>query len=263
MEMDADPLNVVFATVATLVAGLFSLVTIDRWRRRRQRHTSAWAVAMALFTVGAAALWWAEADGWSMPLFRVFFLVGAVLNVAWLALGSLYLLIGARITNRIRNVVIAASFFATGVVVTTPARADIPSEGLPRARELFGALPRVLVAVGSGLPAIIIVAGAGWSVWRLIRGRVPALSGARRGAPLSAGRLVASNVVIMIGTIVLSGSGRLAGRLGEDRAFAVTLTIGVVVLFVGFLVAGTRRSDGRALDALLATQGPTSRVSDT
>jgi hypothetical protein len=37
----------------------------------------------------------------------------------------------------------------------------------------------------------------------------------------------------------------LAGRLGEDRAFAVTLVIGVVILFAGFLVASvpTLRSE--------------------
>ncbi len=202
---------------------------------------------MALFAVGAAALWWAEADGWSMPVFRVFFLVGAVLNVAWLALGSLYLLVGARFTNRIRAFVIAASFFATGVVVTAPARSALPDEGLPRARELFGALPRLLVAVGSGIPALVIILGAAWSVWRLVSRRTPALAGAQRAVPLSAGRLVASNVIIMLGTLILSGSGSLAGRLGEDRAFVVTLTVGVVVLFTGFLVAGTRRGDDRAL----------------
>jgi len=46
----------------------------------------------------------------------------------------------------------------------------------------------------------------------------------------------------------LSTSGSLAGRLGEDRAFAVTLVSGVVILFGGFLVAVTepRRSESAA-----------------
>jgi hypothetical protein len=51
------------------------------------------------------------------------------------------------------------------------------------------------------------------------------------------GRLVAGNVLIAVGTLVLSASGSLAGRLGKDRAFAVTLLTGVIVLFAGFLVA--------------------------
>ena len=47
------------------------------------------------------------------------------------------------------------------------------------------------------------------------------------------------NVLIAVGTLILSASGTLAGRLGKDRAFAVTLLVGIVVLFAGFLVAST------------------------
>jgi hypothetical protein len=38
-----------------------------------------------------------------------------------------------------------------------------------------------------------------------------------------------------------SHSGTLAGRLGKDRAFAVTLLVGIVVLFAGFLVSPSRK----------------------
>jgi hypothetical protein len=42
--------------------------------------------------------------------------------------------------------------------------------------------------------------------------------------------------MIAVATLVLSASGSLAGRLGEERAFTVTLSVGVVMLFVGFLL---------------------------
>ena len=44
-------------------------------------------------------------------------------------------------------------------------------------------------------------------------------------------------MLIAVGTLVLGASGTLNGRLGASTAFAVTLTIGVTVLFAGFLVA--------------------------
>ena len=50
------------------------------------------------------------------------------------------------------------------------------------------------------------------------------------------------NLVIALGTLVLSGSGTLAGRLSKDRAFVVTLLAGIVVLFAGFLVSNGRQS---------------------
>ena len=81
------------------------------------------------------------------------------------------------------------------------------------------------------------VAGALWSAWRLWRGRVPSLGAARTVA--NPGRLVAGNLLIALGTLVLSASGTLAGRLGKDRAFAITLLAGICILFAGFLVTSS------------------------
>ena len=98
----------------------------------------------------------------------------------------------------------------------------------------------MFAAVGSGLAALVIVAGALWSVYRLVRRREPSLPSVRRVAS-SPARLVVGNLLIATGTIVLSASSTIAGRLGKDTAFSVTLLIGVTVLFAGFLVASTTR----------------------
>jgi hypothetical protein len=57
-------------------------------------------------------------------------------------------------------------------------------------------------------------------------------------------RLAAGNVLVAVGAAVLSASGSLAGRLGADTSFAVTLTVGISVLFAGFLVASSGASAG-------------------
>jgi hypothetical protein len=51
-------------------------------------------------------------------------------------------------------------------------------------------------------------------------------------------------VLVAVGAAVLSASGSLAGRLGADTSFAVTLTVGISVLFAGFLVASSGASAG-------------------
>jgi hypothetical protein len=48
---------------------------------------------------------------------------------------------------------------------------------------------------------------------------------------------VVGNLLIAAGTAILSASGLLNSVLGEMDAFAVTLTVGITVLFAGFLVA--------------------------
>jgi hypothetical protein len=226
-------LDAALGAAATLVATAFAAATLERWLVRRRPHELAWTVSLAMFAAASGALWVAEAAGWSSPSFRAFYLFGAILNVPWLALGTVFLLAGRRIGDGVRWGLVLASGFAAGVLVTTPLRAPVPSDELPEGRELFEPLPRLLAAVGSGVAALVVIAGALWSAWRLARGRS---AGARTEA-VTARRLVVGNVVIALGTLVLSASGTLAGRLGKDTAFAVTLVAGVVVLFCGFLIA--------------------------
>lgn len=237
--MPAVTLNAALAAAATLIALAFALSTFDRWLRRRRMHELAWTVSLALFALGGFALWWAEAHGWGTTTFRVFFLAGAVLNVAWLALGTVYLLAGTQCGNRVRAWLIGLSGFATGVVMMAPTKVPVSGSELPKGSEVFGVAPRVLAAVGSGVPAVVIIGGALWSAWRVARGRVPAFGvGAQRTVALPK-RLALGNVLIALGTLVLSASGTVAGRLGKDRAFAATLLVGICILFAGFLVAGS------------------------
>ncbi|MFM2078663.1 MAG: hypothetical protein RJA49_2553 [Actinomycetota bacterium] len=228
-------MNAALAAAATLVAVAFALSTLDRWLRRRRPHELAWTVSLGLFAVGSLALWWAEAVGWSLGTFRVFYTAGAVLNVPWLALGTVYLLAGQRVGDRVRWWLVFLSGLTVGVVGMAPAKAAVLPDEFPTGKDVFGVAPRVLAAVGSGVAALVIIVGAVWSAWRVWRGRNPSLDGQRNIA--APGRLVLGNLLIAAGTLVLSASGTLAGRLGKDRAFAVTLLVGIVILFIGFLVA--------------------------
>ena len=60
-----------------------------------------------------------------------------------------------------------------------------------------------------------------------------------------------ANVVIAAGTLVLGASGLLNSVLGEMEAFAVTLAVGVSILYAGFLLAviPARRPQPRAAPA--------------
>jgi hypothetical protein len=227
--VNAD-LDVALAAAATLVAAAFSLSTLDRFLRRGKPHELAWTVSLALFATGSAALWWAEAVGWSSASFRLFYLAGAVLNVPWLALGTVYLLGSRRLGDGVRWGLTLLSGVAVGAVLFAPLRRAVVSDELPSGREVFGVAPRVMAAVGSGVAAVVIIGGALYSAARLRRGDRWMVSG---------------NLLIAAGTLILSASGTLAGRLGRDRAFAVTLVVGICVLFAGFLVAsgpGRRRA---------------------
>src|SRR5258706_9767333 len=119
------------AATATLVASAFCLSTLERWLARRRPHELAWTISLALFAGASGALWLGAADGWTPATFRVFFLLGAILNVPWLALGTVYLLAGPVAGDRWRRGVSFFSAFAPRVVLTTPLTRPLPPPDPP------------------------------------------------------------------------------------------------------------------------------------
>jgi hypothetical protein len=208
------------AAAAGLVALAFALSTLDRWELRRRPHELAWSVALFMFAAGAFALWAGAATGWHPFVFRLFYLFGAILNVPFLALGTIFLLAGRRAGERAAALVALASAFAAGVVLVAPMHGRIRPQELPQGSDVFGALPRVLAAVASAGGALVVFGGAVYSAWRFRRGR-----------------MVWANALIAAGTLVLSAGGVLNSVFDAMTAFAVTLVVGIAVIYAGFLVA--------------------------
>lgn len=214
------------AAVAVVVSFAFAASLLERWLARRRPHDAAWAVAMALFCVGALSLWAGATLGWQPWTFRSFYAFGAIANVPFLAVGSVYLLFGRRAGTIATAGAAFVAVFALGVLAAAPLTGTIEPGELPRGSDVLGVLPRVLAAVASGVGATVVFVLAVWSAVRVLRGRGPR-------------RLAAGNLLIAAGTATLSASGLLNSVLGEMEAFAVTLAVGVVVLFSGFLVASS------------------------
>ena len=215
------------AFLATAVATLFAQATLARFTRDRRPQDLAWTISLALFVGGAAALATGVSTGWDNGTFRIFFLLGAVLTVPWLALGTVHLLAGPTVGRRVQWGLVFFSGLAAGVLFTAPIDGPIHGNTIPVGSDVFGVFPRVLAAVGSGVGAVVIIAGALWSAWRFARSRTSPGNGRR----------AAANVLIALGTLVLSSGGLIQGVAGKDEAFVISLASGIVVIYIGFLVA--------------------------
>ena len=207
------------AVAASLIALAFAMSTFERWLARGRRHELAWSVALLFFALASAALAAGAATGWNGPLFRLFYLFGAVVNVPFLGLGTIYLLAPRRADWWAAAIALFAAF-AAGVLCVAPLTAAVPVDRLPQGSEVFGPLPRVLAAVASAGGALVVLGGALWSAWRFRRGR-----------------MLWANVLIAAGTLVTGASGILNSVLGEMDAFSVTLAVGITIIFAGFLLA--------------------------
>jgi hypothetical protein len=230
------------AFVATAVATLFAQATLARFTRDHRAQDRAWTISLAMFALASAALATGVSTGWDDATFRIFYLLGAVVTVPWLALGTLYLLWGAERGRRVEWGLVFFSGLAAGVVLAAPLAAPVTGTAIPVGSDVFGAFPRVLAAVGSGVGAVVILVGALWSAARYARAR----------AVPGNGRRAAANLLIAAGTLVLSSGGLLQGIAGKDEAFVITLASGITIIYAGFLVAsgaGARRTSGARVES--------------
>jgi hypothetical protein len=225
---------VALAFVATAISCLFAQAMLVRYTQAHQPQHGAWAAALAIFALASAALATGTSTGWDRGTFRVFYLFGAVLDVPWLALGTVYLLASPTTARRLRLFLLVFSGFAAGVLLSAPMTA-VGGTAIPVGKDVFGPLPRILAAAGSGVAAVVILVGAVYSAARFARDRAPGHA-----------RLAAANALIALGTLVLSSGGLVQGAVGHDEAFSLSLAVGISVIYLGSVLAGRSVGEPRA-----------------
>lgn len=89
--MSLDP-NVVLPLASSALSFVFFVLLADQWRTRRRPYQLIWAIGMLWYGISAGTEFLGSAFGWSEPLYRVWYLIGAVWVAGWLGLGTVYLL---------------------------------------------------------------------------------------------------------------------------------------------------------------------------
>ena len=82
--------------LTAIAALLFAALLVDQYRQRRHPYQLAWALGATAFALAAAAETLASAVGWSEPLYRLWYISGAVWTAGWLGAGTILLLTKTR-----------------------------------------------------------------------------------------------------------------------------------------------------------------------
>lgn len=90
-----DP-NVVLPLLSSAVSFLFAAFVIGQWRARRRSFQLVWAIGLLWYGISAGTEFWGGAFGWSEPLYRLWYLIGALFVAAYLGMGTIYLLAKTR-----------------------------------------------------------------------------------------------------------------------------------------------------------------------
>jgi hypothetical protein len=212
--------------VATVVAGVFAVMLARQFIARHGQAQLLWAIATAMFAIASAAATIGVASGWTSRLYGIYWALGAVLNVAFLAGGELLLLFRK---PWVRWAVWLVLIFATAYTFAVIAGAQMSTvelaEQLPRGIKVFGAGTAAhRLAQQVAYPAFaILVLGTIWSAWKM------------RGRPELRDRFIGTLLIALGATVVAAGAAFAA--TGVLAGFIGTLVAGICLMFWGFLRA--------------------------
>src|SRR4029079_19369294 len=111
---------------STLISACFAWAILARYRRKPDAyHLLWWGLGMVTYGVGTLIESWNTLLGWSAPLFKAWYIAGALLGGAPLAVGTIYLLFGRR-AGRIAVALLLAAVGVTSIfVILPPVRIDL------------------------------------------------------------------------------------------------------------------------------------------
>jgi hypothetical protein len=188
--------------------------------RRPAVQKALWSIGFGLFATAAAAEAVAYRTGWDAALFRVYYLAGGVLTVAYLGAGSAWLLLPRRAGDALLGALAVATPAAAAAVWLAPLRVHslaLSTPGTPPPNDALGG-HAFLWAVGlNSFGTLFLLGGSLWSIARRRRVRV--------------------NLWIGAGAAVVGLATGLS-RTGDTSFVYLGELVGLALMFTGFTLVG-------------------------
>ena len=158
----------VFAAVASVLSAAFAVVVFLRFRRSRRPAFAAWTLGLLIFAGAAAFQAAGETGGWTPLNFRGFYLLGGVLGVIYLALGTIFLMAPRRVAWACAIVLAAITIVLAidAAVIPVDAAKLTTAKGVLGDAIQQGSLLFIGVVFLNILGTLILVGGSAWSAYR-------------------------------------------------------------------------------------------------
>jgi hypothetical protein len=137
-------LTILLPALTSIFALVFSVLLFDQWRDRRRAYQLVWALGMLFFGIASGCEAVAAASSWSEPLYRIWYLTGAVWTAGWLGLGTAFLLGRTRFGYTFAFCLFLAGLFT----LLTQRRYDYPGAGTAPILYLVGS---IILAIAIGV----------------------------------------------------------------------------------------------------------------
>jgi hypothetical protein len=223
--------------LTTVVAAVFATDVLRRYRERGGTHLLWWGIGLVTYGAGTATESLTTLFGWSEPVFRTWYVTGALLGGAPLAQGSVYLLLPRRAAHWMTAALLAAIVFGTVAVALTPLNHALVETHRLSGRVIEWQWVRMISPFINLYAVIFLIGGALISAYRFA------------GDPATRHRFI-GNVLIAIGAI-LPGIGGTATRMGYVEVLYMTELVGLLLIYAGYrrVVGGRGAEVGVAIPA--------------
>lgn len=210
-----------FIPIATTVVALaFCVALARRYRAKGGPHLLWWAIGAATYAAGTATEASVTLFGWNEPVFRLWYIMGALLGGAPLAQGAVYLHVPRRIADRLSVVLVVTVALAAAFVLVVPIRYELVEAHRLTGRVMAWPWVRAFSPFINLYAFVFLVGGALRSAVQFAR---------RRETRYRA----TANVLIAVGAL-LPGIGGSFTRFGYTEVLYVTEFVGIILIYLGY-----------------------------
>jgi hypothetical protein len=207
--------------VTSIISFIFAITVLDQYFARRKPYQLLWAIGLFMYFISTLTEFWWNIIGHNDMIYRLWYLVGAILVAAYLGQGTLYLLMRHRRANIIMAILGLASIYAAIRVFTV----TIDISGMTKLTGV-GIMPTdiraIITPIFNTFGTVALVGGAVYSAYIFWRKRI---------FP----HRILANILIALGALLPALGGIHLSTSGSLNLFFLLELAGVIIMFIGFL----------------------------
>jgi hypothetical protein len=204
----------------TIVALSFAARLFVRYRQKGGTHHLWWMIGMLTYAAGTLTESLTTLTGWHEPIFRAWYITGALLGGAPLAQGTVYLLLKRRTADRLTAIAGTFVVIAATCVILSPINYSAVEQYHLTGKVLVWSWVRAFSPFINLYAVTFLIGGAIYSALRYRRRR-------------ETYHRYVGNVLIAVGAL-LPGIGGTFTRFGHTEVLYVTELIGLLLIYAGF-----------------------------
>jgi len=222
----------------TILSAGFAWIVFQRWRERRQStHLMWWAIGIFVYGLGTFAEGFTALFGWHESIFKLWYIVGALLGGAPLAQGTVYLLLPKKLATRLAIGFVTAASICAVLVLLTPVNPALADNHKLAGDVMDWSWVRMLTPFLNLYAFIFLVGGAAYSAFKFHESQN--------------NRRMVANIFIAVGAL-LPGIGGSFTVFGFTEVLYVTEFVGIILIYIGYRYSVTGRVTP-ALEPQMAT----------